>query len=260
MNLDCFHISLGWPRPLLLQLCCHAGSESERKAHHSDNRDTNGLLRPLNQCSHIRCSIFSWVKINWYMVHWQQSWATLWWVSLALGFNGGHQYNFEINDLHWGGSVSAHNCWGKDWVKHFGEDSRDFLALWNTQWLHLAKRKKKIIYFFFAFWWTNAQYMTGGDRVYFCLHLTQSISQDQVVLRSCCQTGTFILRFRSSGNILCKLSTSFALEHFLRLLPFLWWYHTVKLKTLNNKQTESRPGRTMHKSPEPYFAGCSTEH
>lgn len=123
----------------------------------------------------------------------------------------------------------------KDWVTRFGEDSRDFLALWNTQWLHLAKRrKKKIIHFFFFF--EQMHSMTGGDRVYFCLHLTRSISQDQVVLRSCCQTGTFILRFRSSGNILCKLSTSFALEHFLRLLPFLWWYHTVKLKTLNNNR------------------------
>lgn len=65
-------------------------------------------------------------------------------------------------------------------------------------------------------------------------YLTHSICQDPVILRSCCQTWTFILRFRSLGNILCKLSTSFALEHFLRLLPFLWQYHMVKVKTLIN--------------------------
>lgn len=57
-----------------------------------------------------------------------------------------------------------------------------------------------------------------------CVEVTLSISQDPVVVRSCCETrgGLFILRFCSLGNILCKLSTSFALEHFLRLLPLLW--------------------------------------
>lgn len=49
-----------------------------------------------------------------------------------------------------------------------------------------------------------------------------SVRQDPVILRGCCKkSGRFVLRFGSLGYILCKLSTSFALEHFLRLLPLL---------------------------------------
>lgn len=45
----------------------------------------------------------------------------------------------------------------------------------------------------------------------------------------------FILRFCSPGNILCKLCTPFALEHFLCLLSLLQRYHThkVNLRTLH---------------------------
>lgn len=39
----------------------------------------------------------------------------------------------------------------------------------------------------------------------------------------------FILRFWSPGNILCKLCTPFALEHFLCLLSLLQRYHTHKV-------------------------------
>lgn len=67
-----------------------------------------------------------------------------------------------------------------------------------------------------------------------------SISFDPVILRTCCLLWTFILRFCSLGNILCKLSTSFALEHFLRLLTLLWWYHTVNDK-LSFQPSSARP-------------------
>lgn len=50
-----------------------------------------------------------------------------------------------------------------------------------------------------------------------------------------CKFVFFILRFWSPGNILCKLCTPFALEHFLCLLSLLQRYHThkVNLRTLH---------------------------
>lgn len=89
---------------------------------------------------------------------------------------------------------------------------------------------------------------TVGDRC-------GSMSQGAVLLRSCCLTWTFILRFGSLGNILCKLSTSFALEHFLCLLTFLQQYQESKsfIKYILSRQPrEARPGRNI----DWHSAGC----
>lgn len=83
----------------------------------------------------------------------------------------------------------------------------------------------------------------------FWWNVGHSLHQGPVVLRSCRLTWIFILRFCSFGNILCKLSTSFALEHFLRLLSFLWWYHTDKWKTSSMKDQVFKPGERLEGRP-----------
>lgn len=57
----------------------------------------------------------------------------------------------------------------------------------------------------------------------------------------------FILRFCSPGNILCKLCTPFALEHFLCLLSLLQRYHThkVNLGTLQFAKLLSLQRKTL---------------
>lgn len=82
---------------------------------------------------------------------------------------------------------------------------------------------------------------------HFWWNVGHSVHQDPVVLRSCCLKWIFVLRFCSFGNILCKLSTSFALEHFLRLLSFLWWYHTDKWKTSSIKGWVFNPGERLER-------------
>lgn len=82
---------------------------------------------------------------------------------------------------------------------------------------------------------------------HFWWNVGHSVHQDPVVLRSCCPKWIFVLRFCSFGNILCKLSTSFALEHFLRLLSFLWWYHTDKWKTSSIKGWVFNPGERLER-------------
>lgn len=91
-------------------------------------------------------------------------------------------------------------------------------------------------------------YMTAGDGDKLCHDLFWSASQDPVILRSCCLKWTFILRLCFPGNILCKLSTSFALEHFLRLLPFLWWYHIVNVNTLIDYRLNFHPRGMQEKA------------
>lgn len=93
-------------------------------------------------------------------------------------------------------------------------------------------------------WWCHREEQKMTCDQYLC-HC--SLSSRIQRLRSCCLTWTFVLRFRSLGNILCELNTSFAFEHFLRLLTFLWWYHTVKVNEMQRGGEGRRwPGSRRH--------------
>lgn len=220
-NLDRFDICLWRARPLLLQLCCRPRREAERKKPHLDNTATRWLLSP--QCSDLMYSIFSWVSK---LIHCPQTAA----LSNTVGNGSDCRFDGPLIDYdHRHGSCAL----APDW-----NGAVDLLV-----------PIPQLRIFCILKWWLNQEFchewlhVLKEDSVWIFWRWTSRISPCPVILRSCCPTQTFILRFRSLGNILCKLSPPFALEHFLCLLAFLWQYHTVKVNSYKVDRASPEGGK-----------------